>query len=158
MMESMDYNYFASAAPQPYQYVGFGADAGFCGSVSNDGSGPITVRHQDTRFYLAAGSPRMLICAQSLENSLDSNAFLGGSFDYAGFDSSLSGSTGLTPLPTTSASPPAQQLSLLPNGSVDSGIALDMDHEMQGRRGSSEEKESHMSPAQSRRKAQNRAA
>ena len=95
---------------------------------------------------------------QSLENPLDANAFLSGSFDYTGFDSSLSGSTGLTPLPTTSASPPAQQISLLPNGSVDSGIALDMDNDLQGRRGSSEEKEINMTPAQSRRKAQNRAA
>ena len=92
-----------------------------------------------------------------MENSLDTSAFLSGSFDYASFDASLGAGTGLTPLPTTSASPPAQQLSLLPNGSVDSGIALDMDDGPQGRRSSSEEKES-LTPAQSRRKAQNRAA
>jgi len=42
-MESMDYNYFTSTATQPYQYLGFGADAGFAGSVSNDGSGPVAV-------------------------------------------------------------------------------------------------------------------
>lgn len=46
---------------------------------------------------------------------------------------------------------------MLPNGSVDSGIALDMDDMPQGRRSSSEEKDS-LTPAQSRRKAQNRAA
>ena len=92
-----------------------------------------------------------------MENPLDTNAFLAGSFDYTSFDPSLGTSTGLTPLPTTSASPPAQQLSMLPNGSVDSGIALDMDDPPQGRRSSSEEKDS-LTPAQSRRKAQNRAA
>lgn len=92
-----------------------------------------------------------------MENPLDTSAFLSGSFDYTGFDASLGTGTGLTPLPTTSASPPAQQLSMLPNGSVDSGIALDMDEMPQGRRSSSEEKES-LTPAQSRRKAQNRAA
>lgn len=91
-----------------------------------------------------------------METALDASAFLSGSFDYAQFDGSLGGPTGLTPLPTTSASPPAQ-LSMLPNGSVDSGIALDLDEMPQGRRSSSEEKES-LTPAQSRRKAQNRAA
>ena len=94
---------------------------------------------------------------QSLENPLDTNAFLSGTFDYTAFDTSLSHGTGLTPLPATSASPPPQQLSLLPNGSVDSGIGIDMDGEQQGRRSSSEEKDS-LTPAQSRRKAQNRAA
>ena len=92
-----------------------------------------------------------------MDNSLDTSAFLSGSFDYGSFDASLGTNTGLTPLPTTSASPPVGQLSLLPNDSVDSGIALDMDEGPQGRRSSSEEKES-LTPAQSRRKAQNRAA
>jgi hypothetical protein len=92
-----------------------------------------------------------------MENPLDTSAFLSGSFDYTSFDASLATGTGLTPLPATSASPPAQQLSMLPNGSVDSGIALDMDEMQQGRRSSSEEKEG-LTPAQSRRKAQNRAA
>lgn len=98
-----------------------------------------------------------------MDNPLDTNAFLSGAFDYTNFDTSLGHGTGLTPLQTTSASPPAQQLSLLPNGSVDSGIGVDMegmdgmDEGPQGRRSSSEEKES-MTPAQSRRKAQNRAA
>jgi len=91
-----------------------------------------------------------------MENPLDTNAFLSGSFDYAAFDTSLNHGTGLTPLPA-SASPPSQQLSLLSNGSVDSGLGLDMDSEQQGRRSSSEEKDS-LTPAQSRRKAQNRAA
>lgn len=86
---------------------------------------------------------------------MDTTAFLQGSFYDTAFDPSLGTSTGLTPLPTTSASPPAQQISML--HSVDSGIALDMDDMPQGRRSSSEEKDS-LTPAQSRRKAQNRAA
>lgn len=95
-----------------------------------------------------------------METDLDSNAFMAGSFDYTQFDGSLGGSTGLTPMATTSASPSPQQLSLLPNNSVDRGIALDLDdmNDMpSGRRGSSEEKDN-LTPAQSRRKAQNRAA
>ena len=42
-MESMDYNYFASA-PQPYQYMGFGADMGGLPQGSNDGLGATPVR------------------------------------------------------------------------------------------------------------------
>ena len=91
-----------------------------------------------------------------MEN-LDTNPFLSGSFDYSAFETSLGHGTGLTPLPATSASPPAGQLSNFANGSTDSGIALDMDDGPAGGRSSSEEKES-LTPAQSRRKAQNRAA
>lgn len=93
---------------------------------------------------------------QGLDSALDASAFLSGSFDYASFDGPLGHSTGLTPMPA-SASPPSQQLSMLPNGSVDSGIALDENEMPQTRRSSSEEKDN-MTPAQSRRKAQNRAA
>ncbi|KAK4555365.1 hypothetical protein LTR86_007662 [Recurvomyces mirabilis] len=138
-MDPMDYNYFASAASQPYQYFGFGTDTGLLPGTSNDGSLP----------------------TPSLENPLDANAFLPNNFDYGAFDASLSHGTGLTPMQPDSGSPVPHQLSLLSNGSVDSGIALDMDHEQQEqldeRRGSSEEKDN-MNPAQSRRKAQNRAA
>ena len=91
-----------------------------------------------------------------MEN-LDTSAFVSGFPDYTSFDPSMGSGTGFTPLPTTSASPPTQQLSMLQN---DSAIGLDMDdmNDMpQGRRSSSEEKEN-MTPAQSRRKAQNRAA
>ncbi|KAF2720379.1 hypothetical protein K431DRAFT_321093 [Polychaeton citri CBS 116435] len=87
---------------------------------------------------------------------MGNNNFMSGGFDYT-FDTSISHGSGITPLPAASASPPSQQLSMLPNSSVDSGIALDLENEPQGRRSSSEEKES-LTPAQSRRKAQNRAA
>ncbi|KXT15561.1 hypothetical protein AC579_6538 [Pseudocercospora musae] len=132
-MESMDYNYFA-AAPQPYQYMGFGADIGGLPHGSSD--------------RLGATPP-------SLEH-VDAGAFTLASFDYS-FDPSLG--TGFTPQANAagSQSPPSQQLSSFPNGSVDSGIAMDMEHERMDRRGSSEEKDT-LTPAQSRRKAQNRAA
>lgn len=92
-----------------------------------------------------------------MEKPFGANDYLSTSFDY-NFDASLGHSDGIAvPAGSTSASPPAQQLSLLPNGSVDSGF-VDMDNEaLQGRRSSSEEKDN-MTPAQSRRKAQNRAA
>ena len=92
-----------------------------------------------------------------MENGLDTTHFLSGSFYDASFDAQLGGGgSGLTPveLPTTSASPPSNQISLLPN---DSGIELGMDDQQGQRRSSSEEKDS-LTPAQSRRKAQNRAA
>ena len=40
-MDTMDYSYFASA-PQPYQYLGYGADAGLLTGVSR-GSIPTPV-------------------------------------------------------------------------------------------------------------------
>ena len=44
-MDTMDYNYFASAGPQAYQYPLYGADGGMLHhGVSNDASGPIPVR------------------------------------------------------------------------------------------------------------------
>ncbi|KAK4608988.1 Fluconazole resistance protein 3 [Fulvia fulva] len=127
-MEAMDYNYFASAQ-QPYQYMGYG-DAGLLSSTGE----------------VIGATPSM--------EGLNSGSFSLSNFDYQ-FDTSLG--QGLTPLPTASVSPPPQHLSIRPNGSVDSGIAVDMEHEGHGRRGSSEEKDS-LTPAQSRRKAQNRAA
>lgn len=41
-MESMNYNYFASA-PQPYQYMGFDVDIGTLPQVSNGGLGATPV-------------------------------------------------------------------------------------------------------------------
>jgi hypothetical protein len=63
-------------------------------------------------------------------------------------------------LPTTHGSPdPAAAGTPLPVGSVDSGIGGEMEDSRASRtRSSSEEKEVAMTPAQSRRKAQNRAA
>ena len=63
---------------------------------------------------------------KNMDTTLDASAFLSGSFDYASFDASLGAGTGLTPLPT-SASPPSQHLSLLPNGSGENGLGFDPD-------------------------------
>lgn len=43
-MDSMNYNFFTAAAHQPYQYLGFGADAGLLPGVSGDvpGSTPVS--------------------------------------------------------------------------------------------------------------------
>ncbi|KAK3614419.1 hypothetical protein LTR56_027267 [Elasticomyces elasticus] len=134
-MESADYDYGTSTAPQPYQYLGFGANVGLFSGVSNDGCIP----------------------TPGLEHPLDLNVFLSGAFDHSAVETSVSHGTGLTPLPTSPTSPPSQQLSLLPKGSVCSGLGIDMHSEQQGWRSSSEGKDS-PTPAQSRRKAQNRAA
>jgi len=61
-------------------------------------------------------------------------------------------------LPTTSGSPDPVAQTPMPVGSLDSGLGVDMDERQSRTRSSSEEKESGLTPAQSRRKAQNRAA
>lgn len=65
------------------------------------------------------------------------------------------------PAPTTQGSPdPIAAATPMPVGSVDSGLGPEMEDSNRASRtrSSSEEKESTMTPAQSRRKAQNRAA
>ncbi|WPH00954.1 Hypothetical protein R9X50_00378800 [Acrodontium crateriforme] len=128
----MAYNHFysATAAHQFNQYSNFHPSTPIHGAFAHDLTSPI----------------------QSMELPLDGNNY----FNYPpSFDQPLN-QPGLASLPTSSASPPAQSRSLL-SGSVDSAIGLDLDSDLPGRRSSSEEKES-LTPAQSRRKAQNRAA
>ncbi|KAF2477255.1 uncharacterized protein BDR25DRAFT_276985 [Lindgomyces ingoldianus] len=88
---------------------------------------------------------------RSIQEPLDA-AFLPPSYD--GFSFQAHG------LPTTQGSPdPNVAQTPMPVGSVDSGIGAEMEDSRASRtRSSSEEKESGLTPAQSRRKAQNRAA
>jgi hypothetical protein len=90
-----------------------------------------------------------LIVPSPQQEPLDA-AFLPPSYDAFSFQQGL---------PTTQGSPdPAISQTPLPVGSVDSGIGGEMEDSRASRtRSSSEEKES-LTPAQSRRKAQNRAA
>lgn len=97
-----------------------------------------------------------------MEASFDANTYVSNAFEY-NFDSSVAGPGGnalaIAHSPN-SASPPAQQLSLLRNDSFDGGLSLDLDNESlprEDRRSNSVDKEL-LTPAQSRRKAQNRAA
>lgn len=78
-------------------------------------------------------------------------AFLPPSYDAFSFQQGL---------PTTQGSPdPPLAQTPMPVGSVDSGLGGDMEDSRNSRtRSSSEEKEVNLTPAQSRRKAQNRAA
>lgn len=78
-------------------------------------------------------------------------SFLGGPYDAFPFNNGL---------PTTHGSPdPAVAATPMPVGSVDSGIGGEVEDSRASRtRSSSEEKEAALTPAQSRRKAQNRAA
>ena len=98
--------------------------------------------------------------------------------NFLPYDASFSGFEPSPMLPPTSGSPQQSHMSLTHVGSVDSGVDVDMDGSQQyvnqgfreprgssipqagnGLRGSSEEKEmANLTPAQSRRKAQNRAA
>lgn len=96
---------------------------------------------------------------QSMETSYDANGFMPSAFDY-NFDASAGsgGNTVGAAQSSSSASPIAQHISLLPGDSFENGLGLDLD-EMPGqdRRSNSVDKEL-LTPAQSRRKAQNRAA
>lgn len=100
--------------------------------------------------------------------------------NFLPYDTSFSGFEPSPMLPQTSGSPQQSHISMTHVGSVDSGVGLDVDmdgsqqpinpatgqplsnnmpHSGNGPRGSSEEKElANLTPAQSRRKAQNRAA
>ena len=97
---------------------------------------------------------------QSMETSYDANSFIPSAFDY-NFDASVGsgGNASRAAQSSSSASPIAQHISLLPSDSFENGIALDLDDGMPGqdRRSNSVDKEL-LTPAQSRRKAQNRAA
>ena len=97
---------------------------------------------------------------QSMETSYDANGFMPSAFDYNFEASTGSGGNAVgAAQSSSSASPIAQHISLLPGDSFENGLALDLDDGMPGqdRRSNSVDKEL-LTPAQSRRKAQNRAA
>lgn len=97
---------------------------------------------------------------QSMETSYDANGFMPSAFDYNFEASAGSGGNAVgAAQSSSSASPIAQHISLLPGDSFENGLALDLDDGMPGqdRRSNSVDKEL-LTPAQSRRKAQNRAA
>ena len=89
--------------------------------------------------------------ADRLQEPLESGFLGGGPYDAFSFSNGL---------PTTHGSPdPAVAATPMQVGSVDSGIGGEVEDARASRtRSSSEEKETGLTPAQSRRKAQNRAA
>ena len=91
-----------------------------------------------------------VLANRMLQEPLDAS-FLGGPYDAYQFSNGL---------PTTHGSPdPAVAATPMQVGSVDSGIGGEVEDSRASRtRSSSEEKEAALTPAQSRRKAQNRAA
>lgn len=127
----MDYSTYFGAPHQPYHFMGMPSNAYQHTGVS--GVPGVTAVDPDT--------------ISSIE-PLDA-AFLPSSYDAYSFHT----------MPTSQGSPdPAIANTPIPVGSVDSGIGGEVDDSRASRtRSSSEEKES-LTPAQSRRKAQNRAA
>lgn len=138
-MESMDYNNYFAPAPHTFGYLGFGNDATVLGhGAGSDNNGAV----------------------ESMETSYDANGFMPSAFDYNFETSAGSGGNAVgAAQSSSSASPIAQHISLLPGDSFENGLALDLDDGMPGqdRRSNSVDKEL-LTPAQSRRKAQNRAA
>ncbi|KAK4972592.1 hypothetical protein LTR66_011275 [Elasticomyces elasticus] len=131
----MDYNnYFVAGptAPQPYNLLSFPPHAGF---VS---------QNQPIVDIGIANEP------------VNGNVFLHSTCDFSLFDASL-GNTGLSQLPSALPSPTLEAPYVPLNGLLDNNTSVELDNELRERRSSSEEKDN-PTPAQSRRKAQNRAA
>ncbi|SMQ56102.1 unnamed protein product [Zymoseptoria tritici ST99CH_3D7] len=93
---------------------------------------------------------------QSMEYSLDDFSFLPGQFDYI-YDGTPNSSLPSTGAHST-ASPPSQQQSRTSNGSHDRMHTTNLMRNDSGSRNSDSEERDHLTPAQARRKAQNRAA
>ncbi|KAH9841280.1 Transcription factor PAP1 [Teratosphaeria destructans] len=149
-MESLGYDFFTSTPPQSHPYLGFGAGYSLLPSVgSAHPDGILAPEHSDTR----QDGPAMDML-KSPRYPLSPHALTASNFDLI-FDSPFEHNAMLTPLSSSSGSPTTQ---VLFNGSEDTGIALDLEHEPQRRRRSSSEEKDILTPAQSRRKAQNRAA
>ena len=142
----MDYSFF-SPPTQPY-FMGMQND-GFAHGVDPETIRSIvSIRAGMSDVYPA--SLRSFAAASLLQEPFESS-FLAGPYDAFSFSNAL---------PTTNSSPdPAIATTPMHVGSLDSGIGGEVEDSRTSRtRSSSEEKESAMTPAQSRRKAQNRAA
>jgi hypothetical protein len=139
----MDHNYFGTSH-QPYQYMGMPPNAFANTGIDPDSFHSIvsalcpTRRGSTTKLTLISQEP------------LDAGLFPG---TYDAF--AIHG----LPTPQHGGSPDNATQTPQPVGSLDSGLGGEMDDAGASRtRSSSEEKEANMTPAQSRRKAQNRAA
>ncbi|OQN96518.1 hypothetical protein B0A48_17091 [Cryoendolithus antarcticus] len=142
-MESMEYNDYFPGQTQSFPW--FEADDGAYGrNTGADGT----------------------IAIPTLEGTFDASTYMQNPLDYSNLDGAFSGSSMSGVLTSGNSASPTQQqqFSLLSNGSVDSGIALDMDNDLEAmanmhrRSRSGSEDKDNMTPAQTRRKAQNRAA
>lgn len=133
----MDYPYF-TAAPQPYQFLGLPATPAPTGSaISEDFSNSPPVRAQPSSYvsYQSPLTPR--------QDAFD---------QYQPFDYNQFAPNGLPP-----AKPPTPQLKSSTSLNHGYDMASDMNDDP-ARRGSNSDDDENMTPAQSRRKAQNRAA
>ena len=156
----MDYAYFSTGPPQPYHFIGLPPTPTYSHSVDHD-----TIR-SIVSYFLAASFPVFQLFAPipsrtphltatftnpapANQEPLDTAFLPPHSYDAFPFSHNL---------PTTSGSPDPVAQTPMPVGSLDSGLGVDMDERQSRTRSSSEEKESGLTPAQSRRKAQNRAA
>jgi AP-1-like transcription factor len=133
----MDYPYF-TAAPQPYQFLGLPPTPAHTGSAnSDDFSNSPPVRSQPFS-YVTYQSP--LTARQDAFDQFQS-------FDYNQFNSNG--------LPAAKPPTPQHKPSMSANNGFDMPVDMNDDS---NRRGSNSDDDDNMTPAQSRRKAQNRAA
>jgi len=141
----MDYPYF-TAAPQPYQFLGLPPTPAHTGSAnSDDFSNSPPVRSQPFS-YVTYQSPTSLTTKQ--QDAFDQFQ----SFDYNPFTAS----NGLPPQDQNKPPTPQHKPSIV---SANNGFEMPVDmNNDEMRRGSNSDDDDNMTPAQSRRKAQNRAA
>lgn len=124
----MDYPYF-TAAPQPYQFLGLPPTPAHTGSANSD----------------------------DFSNSPDAFDQFQPTFDYAQFNNAPA--NGLPPQPKPPTPQSQHKPSISSSGNGNHGYDMNMEiNDESTRRGSNSDDDDNMTPAQSRRKAQNRAA
>ena len=173
-MESMDYTSYFTPAPNTFGYLGFVNDANVPDNhgVSSDSNAPIQVR-MFVKFRIGESKLTPELQSMELEQNFEASLsnFMPAVFEY-NFDgpvrpngnASTKGNNAPAILRHDSSSSTASSVLLSGGGndSLDSGMVLDLDSEtallgQEDRRSNSVDKEL-LTPAQSRRKAQNRAA
>jgi len=176
----MDYTSYFTSAPNTFGYVGFVNDANLPNGhgVSSESNAPIQVRKPDSSEAMRSESLMSETQSMELEQNFEASLsnFMPAVFDY-NFDGPMRshGNNGTKcniasaiirqDSSSSTSSSPGQNLSSMlisGNDSMDSGMSLDHDGETtlvgrEDRRSNSVDKEL-LTPAQSRRKAQNRAA
>jgi len=163
----MEYSNYFNPHTQAWQYVPYPTDNTFVSGSNHDGNSMPVSPVRVPQFHLLNLQSRL---TRLQYGAIDSSLLLGVNHNFSSaFDPNTLTTTELALQSARSPSQSGQRSSLLlpHNGSCDSGIGmdgmslvdLDQDASGLGRRASSEEKENaSLTPAQSRRKAQNRAA
>lgn len=174
----MDYPYF-TAAPQPYQFLGLPPTPAHTGSANSDDFSNSPVRgvplnlaspisshhsHYSTQHHPSPSSPHPPVYPPQhhhshhfLTQKQDAFDQFQQNYDFTQFNNAAA--NGLPPQPKPPTPQSQHKPSVSSNGNGNHGYDMNMEMNDEGtRRGSNSDDDDNMTPAQSRRKAQNRAA